>query len=456
MTQLEKRLRTSFRARASEIPASRPPAEADPRPVPDPGPGESGGEDGRGATGWRGRRRWLVPAGAAVAVLALTAGALAVAGLLPGQGTQPAARIQVNVPPYYVALMASKGIPGDGLYPGTANVATVRATSTGAVLAKVRAPRPYAFAAISAATDDRSFVLLAVGPFRRTANLFRSMFEGKDYSQRFYFLRINPAARQPSARAQLTLLPAASIGSGLTVEAMALSPNGQSLAAILADPSRTIGTVTPAQLTIFNLADGAQQTWTREVCAYGKCAPGPIGSEGPILIEPSAVQLSWTSDGRSLLYVTGPASAQVRLLRVDAAGGSLTADSSVLPVTTAVRNWVDAVITPNGRSVFIDYTSGAGAYGQTLLRLSARTGRATVVNHILMSIGGHETRYGPDLLAWTNDSGSKIIVVGARQGTSANHPRYPFELEHYPTAGIYAAGRYTPIPWPRGIFDAAW
>jgi hypothetical protein len=450
MTQLEKRLRTAFRAKATEVPASPPATEADPQPARDPalGDGEDGGEGRRSA-----RRRWLIPAGAFVAVLAVTAGALAVAGLLPGQGAQPAAQIQVNVPPYYVALMASKGIPGGGLYPGTAAVATVRATSSGAVLAKVRAPRPYAFAAITAATDDRSFVLLAVGPVTKAAK-FPGMLAGRNYAERFYFLRIHPTAR--SAQVQLTPLDEEDIGDGSVVEAMALSPDGQSLAVIMSDPDRTIGTVTPAQLTIFNLADGAQRTWTREVCAYGKCAPGPIGAEGPILIEPSALQLSWTSDGRSLLFVTGPASAQVRLLHVDAPGSNLTADSSVLPVTTAVRNWVDAVITPNGKSVFVDYTSGAGAYGQTLLRFSARTGRTTVVNHILMSVGGHETLYGPDLLAWTNDSGSKIIVVGAQPGTPANHPKYPFELEHYPTAGIYAGGRYTPIPWPHGIFDAAW
>jgi hypothetical protein len=403
------------------------------------------------------RRRWLIPAGAAVAVVAITAGALAVAGVLPGQQTAPAAQIQTSVPPYYVALTASRGVPF-APDPGPANVATVRATWTGAVLATVRAPRAYAFDAITAATDDRSFVLLAVGPFKHAGNPFRGILAGNDYAQRFFYLRINPAARKPSARAHLTPLPQAAIGKGEVVESMALSPNGQSLAVIVADPSRSIGTVTPAQLTIFNLANGAQQTWTRDVCAYGKCAPGPIGAEGSILMQPSILQLSWTSDGRSLLYITGPASAQVRLLDTDTPGGNLTADSRTLPVTTAVRNWDDAVMTPDGTKVFIDYTSGANprSYGQTLLRFSARTGRAAVVNHILLSSGNFGSLYGPDLLAWTNSSGSKIIVIGARPGKQANHPKFPFLLEHYPTAGVYTGSRYTPLPWPHGIIDAAW
>jgi hypothetical protein len=448
MTQLEERLRTAFRARADEIPASAPPLELEPQAAPDAAPNGRGGKNRPPAS-----RRWLIPATAAAAVLAVTAGALAVAGLLPGQGTQPAGPVQTSVPPYYVALMANKGIP-DGIYPGTARVATLRATSSGQVLASVRAPRPYSFAAITAATDDRSFVLLAVGPLTKAK--FPGMFVGKNYAERFYSLRIDPTARKPSARMQLTELRQVGVQSGTVVEAMALSPNGQSLAVIVSDPARTIGAVTPAQLTIFNLADGAQQTWTREVCAYGKCAPGPIGNEGPILFEPSDLQLSWTSGGHSLLYVTGPASAQVRLLDTDTPGGSLTADSHILPVTTAVRNWDDAVITPNGKTVFVDYNSEVGGYGQTLLRFSAQTGRATVVNHVLLSQGKYGSLSGPDLLAWTNYSGSKIIVVGARPGQRANHPKFPFLQEAYPTAGVYSGSRYTPLPWPHGIVQAAW
>ena len=447
MTQLEKRLRTAFRATASGIPASARPPERAPLLRPELLHGGGTGRSRRPA-----RSRWLVSAGAALAVLAVTAGALVVAGVLPGQQTAPAAPIQTSVPPYYVALMASKGVPF-WLYPGTANIATVRATSTAAVLASVRAPRPYAFAAITAATDDRSFVLLGVGPFTK-AGKFPGMFNGRDYAQRFYFLRIHPAARKPSARAQLTPLSLAGIGSGATVDAMALSPDGQSLAVILSDPSREIGTIVPAQLTIFDLTNGTQKTWTRDVCAYGKCAPGPIGISGSVLEEPSALQLSWTSDGRSLLVVAG--TQQARLLDIGTPGGSLMAGSSALPVRTAVLYWTDAVITPNGKSVFIDYTFGAGATGVTLLRFSARAGRASAVNRVLTFVGGRPTGYGPDLLAWTNNSGSKIIVVGARRGILANHTTDPESQEFYPAAGIYAAGRYTPLPWPRGVFDAAW
>jgi hypothetical protein len=322
------------------------------------------------------------------------------------------------------------------------------------VLAKVRAPHPYTFAAITAATDDRSFVLLAVAPLTKAAARSPIAFSA-DYAQRFYFLRIHPNAPTSSARVELTPLPQASIARGLTADAMALSPNGQSLAVIMSDQGRTIGTVTPAQLTIFNLANGAQQTWTRDVCYYGKCAPGPIGDK-TWFQWPSALTLSWTSDGRSLLFIAGDTGSQVRLLDTETPGGNLMSDSYALPVRTTVRYWTDAVITPNGQSVFIDYTYGAGATGVNLLRFSARTGRASVVNNVLTYVGGRPTGYGPNLLAWTNDSGSKIIVVGARRGTAANQAKLPIEQQFYATAGIYAGGRYTPIPWPHGVFDAAW
>lgn len=450
MTELEERLRSAFRAKAGEIPASPPPLELEPQPAHD------AARDGRGGKSrLTASRRWLIPASAAAAVLAVTAGALAVAGLLPGQRTAPAAEIQTNVPPYYVALMESKGVVPSELDSAPANIATVRATSTGAVLASVRAPRPYAFMAVTAATDDRSFVLFAVGPSTQAAK-FPGMFQGKNYAQHFFFLRVHPNAPNPSARAQLTPLPQVYIGSGLTVEAMALSPDGQSLAVIMSDPDRTIGTVTPAQLTIFNLDTGAEQTWTRNVCYYRKCAPGPIGDWATVREVPSALQLSWTSDGRSLLFITGDTGTQVRLLNISSPGGSLMADSYALPVSTTVRYWTDAVITPDGKSVFIDYTYGAGATGVTLLRFSASTGRARVLSNVLTYVGGRPTGYGPDLLAWTNDNGSKVIVVGAQRGTPANHATDPIAEQFYAAAGIYAGGRYTPIPWPHGVFDAAW
>jgi hypothetical protein len=446
VSQLEGRLRAAFRARASEVRTPTPPLDLTPPPA-----RHGVLADGHGGARTLATTRWLVSVGAAMAMLAIIVGALAVADALAGHPAPQAGPIQTGVPPYYVALVA--GRPRSD-YPSAAFVATVRATSTGVILATVRAPRPYAFASVTAAPDDRTFVVLAVGPFNR-ARPVRPF--TRTYAQRFFELRIDPAAPTPSARAELTPLSQADFASGLQVQAMALSPNGQSLATILADPSHMIGSVTPEQLTIFNLATGGQQTWTRDVCAYSRCAQGPIGDGLPLAQDPNRVQLSWTSNGRSLLFIAGPTGSQVRLLQVDAPGSNLTGDSHALPVSTAIQIWNEAVITPDGKSVFIQYGSLTGSAERgNLLRFSASTGKATMVNQVVTWLGGEPTGSGPDYVVWTNDDGSTFIVLGARPGPIKAAPGQLTATPSGQTAGIYAGSRYAPLPWPAGVVDAAW
>jgi hypothetical protein len=338
ISQVEDRLRAAFRAKASDIPMPPPPLELRPR---------------RGTVRAVASTRWVVAVAAAIAVLAIIAGALAVAGALPGRPTPPIGPIETNVPPYYVALLASQPSPGQNFMAARATVAAVRATSTGAEVASVTAPQPYTFVSVTAAADDHTFVLYAVGPSSQRA-ASRSPFSS--YAQRFFLLHINPTALTPAARAQLTALPQAGIATELYVQAMALSPDGRSLAVIFSDPSRAIATNTPGQLTIFDLANGTRRTWIRTFCAYGRCARGPIGL-GSIARNPSVIQLSWTSDGRSVLFLSGPAGSQLRLLNIGAPGRELIADSRALPVKTAYPNWTDAVMTPDGKSIFIQYAT---------------------------------------------------------------------------------------------------
>ncbi len=444
ISRLEQQLRTAFLAKAGEIPVASP-LDLQPRPAADPLFGSRPGRAQRVAT-----TRWLVSLGAAIAVLAVVAGAVAVAHVLPARQTSSAGPIQKKVPPYYVALTASRPT---FQYPAEAAVATVRATSTGDLVARVRAPRPYVFVSVTAAADDRTFVLFAVGPFSKLRPHESPV--DRTYAQGFFMLHIHPAAATPSARAQLTMLSQATIGTGLQVQAMALSPNGQSLATILADPSRTIGTVLPEQLTIFNLASGTQRTWTREVCAYGQCAPGPIG-DGSIVTGASAIQLSWTSDGRYVLFIAGPTGSQVRLLDVDAPGSNLLTDSEVLPIRTSIRYWNSAVIAPDGKWVFIQYSLNASASAGTLLRFSATTGEAAVVNQVLTNRGGAATGSGPDYLLWTNNDGSELIVLGARPGNIRGMAGQLTAVPSGQTAGVYSGRRYAPLPWPAGVVDAAW
>jgi hypothetical protein len=305
----------------------------------------------RSATGRR-----FAPAAKAAAAVALIAAALAACGAAPDGATPPArsielagskALVQTKVPPYYVALVASRPeYPSGCGCPPPTDVADVRATTTGALLARVKPPRSYTFSAVSGAADDRTFVLFGEGPFRKTGML--GMYEYRSYSQRLFLLRIKPAASISSARAELTTLPQTDIAPGQQVQAIALSPDGKSLAAILT--RRVSGfPYLVSQLTIFNLSNGTQRTWTRDVCYYGKCVQGPIGDWPPIVGEPSRMQLSWTSGGRSLLFIEGSTGSQVRLLDVDAPGRNVVADSYPLPIRAGVTLWRDAVITPDAK-----------------------------------------------------------------------------------------------------------
>jgi hypothetical protein len=407
--------------------------------------------------------RRFAPAAKAAAAVALIGAALAACGAAPDGATPPArsnelaesrALVQTKVPPYYVALVASRPEypSGCGCAPPT-DVADVRATTTGALLAPVKPPRSYTFSAVSGAADDRTFVLFGEGPFRKTGML--GMYEYRSYSQRLFLLRIKPAASTSSARAELTTLPQTDIAPGQQVQAIALSPDGKSLAAILT--RRVSGfPYLVSQLTIFNLSNGTQRTWTRDVCYYGKCVQGPIGDWPPIVGEPSRMQLSWTSGGRSLLFIEGSTGSQVRLLDVDAPGRNVVADSYPLPIRAGVTLWRDAVITPDAKSVFIGYNP-LGGMQATLMHFTATTGKAAEVNHVLVALPLRPTGYGPDDVLWTNFNGSKFIVLGAKPGPKRGCAHHVFCPEPSgQTAGVYSGTQYTPLPWPANVVDAAW
>ena len=85
----------------------------------------------------------------------------------------------------------------------TYSAAELRSTRTGAVLARITPPRPYpSFTGVTGAADDRTFVLSAQGPQPSVVPPFPS--------QRFFLLRIDPAARA-GARMTLTALPAGDV-----------------------------------------------------------------------------------------------------------------------------------------------------------------------------------------------------------------------------------------------------
>jgi hypothetical protein len=186
-----------------------------------------------GAAGHR-RRQWLAPAAAAVSMGLIAAGVLVISSIVGN--SRPGGSLQ-SVPPYYVALT----LESPPLHKPLVVDVTVRATATGKVLATVPDPAPhYAFSVVSAAADDRTFVVGAVkvtGITEATGPV------------RFYLLRFNAASDTVS----LHKLPITNVISGASTPlGIALSPNGRYLA---------VATGSFAGIRVYSLRSGAERSW---------------------------------------------------------------------------------------------------------------------------------------------------------------------------------------------------
>jgi hypothetical protein len=418
MTPLPDKLRAALRETADEIPAEAPPLYLSPQP--------RAGQHRR-HTRWHIRwnprwQAWAAPLAAAALVTAAVAGSLTVAGSLrhqPAAAGPPAS--PDGVPPYYVALT----VPGTytDIYAredGTA--AEVRATATGAVLARIAVPRPYVqFAAVTAAADDRTFVLVAEERGARPATY--------NTPSRFYLLRFDPA----SGRASLRALPAAFIPAGDEVCDTALSPDGTLLAADIGGDC-----VQRDRLHVFDLATGMVRVWN------GGTNAAYFGGTSPDA-------LSWTADGKHVAFVGSgafPTASEVRLLDVTAPGSDLLANSKPVCEWAAMdssspfsRAWRGVKVTPDGRTVVINAELATEIppvrVQDLLVKCSAATGRVTTVFTRPYTLGG----YWYEQVMYTNATGSVLVVTGVRKGN---------------TAGILHGDAYTPIPWSAHTVTAVW
>jgi hypothetical protein len=436
MTPGENKLRTALRETAGDIPGTPPPLDLNRNRA-------NRDDENRDRPGRHHPRRrwtaWAAPLAAAAVVVALIAASLALArGTGAPRATSSPSGVAA-VPPYYVAL-ASPGGHAD-VYDGNATVAQVRATATGAVLARVRPPKPYvSFSGVSAAADDRTFVLSAQGtthPALTEKQLRKEYPQGFVPAARFFLLRIDPGGRE---RVSLRALPAGFLPAHATLSAMALSPDGAFLAAEIA-PGPALGPL--SHLYVFNLATGTSRTWSYQT-RYGPSAPAGLGYGGV-----NAGALSWTADGKRLAFVGPGLSAQgpsaVRLLDVTVPGSDLGANSRpIAPPPPGDKagelSWRAAIVTPDGQAaVIVEELATDGApvrVRDRLLKVSAATGRVTVLNDLNVLAG-----YQYEQIMYASPDGSTLVVSGARRGD---------------TAGILRGNHYTPLPWSRDIAIAAW
>jgi hypothetical protein len=436
MNTLEDRIRAAVVQTAEEI------APGSIRPLSLPGQVPLGHRTraDRAARAGRGSARWppvLIPIAAAASVIAVVAASLAITGSLsggrsaaarahavqPGTGrSQPGKAPQIisaasraalaSVPGFYVALT-----PGDM---GMNNRAQVRATATGAVLATVAAPAPYnTFSWVSAAADDRTFVLAAQewtpippgsagGPIEKRDD---------DTPTKFFVLHLSSDGRT----ARLSVPPMPVQPGSVWIDGIALSPDGSKLAVVVNSTSAPVAGNTG--IAVYTVATGARKKWVW--MGHGAV----IGNQ-----KPWGSPLSWTAGGRTLAFQIVPANGtiEVRLLDTDAPGGTMVSRLGV--------EWTDGGVTgANGVVIRGSRTSPANSLGSynTLITpdgtkiVCLTTG--TTVNGVTefdaatARVANDTYPQATDVL-WTNASGSTLIVSNAS------------------TVGVLAGGAFTPLP----------
>jgi hypothetical protein len=460
MTPLEDKLRAAIQATAEEIPADPPPLRLGspgliPRRRPRFRPGASRFRPGasrfrpgasRFRPGRRGWNTWLAPLAAAVLVVAVVLGSLAVTRSGSGTATPATPPGLAGLPPYYVALIAmpaDPASPADPADPATApSVAQVRSTATGAVLATIAAPKPYVgFTAVTAAADDRTFVLDAQGAsfsMDRVRQLNSQHPGSVEYGRpfRLFVLHIDPDPKSHSSRVSLRALPASFVPAGQGIGNMALSPDGTSLAAASPDGSEHGYDM---QLIVFNLVTGTRRVWGFASADEIYMPPAMLGG------------LSWTADGQHVAF-TGPGasagSSVLRLLDTSDPGPNALAASKPIPTPAAIthtdEDLTTAIITPDGRTA-VFATAVTTRDGQEMLvrrrilKVSVATGQVTGILGTPKSLAGKPLDF--ELILYSNATGSVLVVSYAQPGTSA---------------WILHGDTYTPIPWSPHTFTAAW
>jgi hypothetical protein len=314
------------------------------------------------------------------------------AGPLPAAGAGPSAA------PYFVSVVFQRS-PAP---------VTVTDAFTGRVLATVSVPVPgIGFGGVSAAGDDRTFVLAAQGS--RSTVVW------------FYELRLSADGRVASLTRVLSV---ASAG----VPVFAVSGDASRLAYATADGIRVV-----------SLATGASRSWT---------ADGPA-------VAGSAVQLSWAGDRTLALYwasvAAGSRQTGLRLLDTSAPGDDLLSSRLIIPVPEETAFGIidglsGALITPDGSKVFATVGTGQPDNpGAEVVEFSARTGQALAV----VSPWAGESGMGTSCLAlWTDPSGDQLTAEcgQASGGLVIRGERYAVADLHVPSYNA-SAPRQTFIAW---------
>ncbi len=374
---IDDRIRTATEATAATVREIRP-LNLPPGAVP------ARGHRSRHAHPARAPRRWLswgapIAAAALVTAVALALVLLRQAPPQPGPAAPTSApSATAPVPRYYAFLDRTGGI-------------VVADDQAGRTLKALAPPAGQDFTGVTAAADDRTFVL--------------SSFDKAKAETTWYLLRVTPGAADPARLTQLPIQPLRAQVSGL-----ALSQDGRELAVMFATSS--------LQLWTYSVSSGALLGSWRTDTDYWMLRTAGANAYG----------LSWLADGRHVAFRFDAYAKNslthlvtVRALDVTAAGHDLMADSRLdLQVPLSVTRPADtepcstSLAAPDGGSVICGTADLTGQIQpsctgtpSSLVSYSTATGQQLRVLY-------HDSRPCPGMAAvplWTDSSGSQVIAL---------------------------------------------
>lgn len=410
----------------------------------------------RGARGTRHWRSWGAPLAAAAVVVALAISLAIVRSSPNGSAASPAPTVSAGpdgAPRYYVALTKLNGIvAGDSV--------------TGKTIATFAAPARTLFRAVTAAADDRTFVISALtssnGSFLATSK--------GTLTGRWYELRLAPGTAEP---ARLTLLPIEPQRAGppplAAIFNAALSGSGQQLA--VAEYTGWTGMA----VKVFSVATGRLlHDWTLTDPSVPPPPKNRPDFEGAALRLPD---MTWI-DGDQTLALATPDLTRLNqrtqtaetLRELNVAGpasGDLLTDSTVVWVAPIVKYPADLVQSPaevldectmspdsslmisadgktfscTGQSPAHGYTQSFRTYPITLDTTAAENGR----NDYQVT---HAEALGLDtpMVMWASATGDAIIAAWNTyvKGTLTDAPGGLH-------VGVVSHGKFTPLRLREGL-----
>jgi hypothetical protein len=324
------------------------------------------------------------------------------------------------------SLPAAAGVPGYFAAVLTAGSVVVGNARTGTLVTILSPPAGDTFVGVTAAADDRTFVLDT---------------QDRQKAHAWYLLRVTPGTANP---ARLTRLPVGPLPSSVQIQGLALSPDAGTLAVLYQNLPKTIsGSPGPYTLRAYSLVTGqALRTWTTPDTTknWAITTPNPD----------NAADLTWLADGRTLAF-RFPADTwpdDERTLSVTGKGTSLLAGSRpVLAVPGNDHGCTSVLLAANGQTTICGTAANSVRGCQQLEPefdlYPVATGKLTSV--LYRYRGTCQAANG--ILLWARSGSSAIAALEIIDETAAGEKGAagPAATTVHFTVGLLTPGTFTPL-----------